>query len=120
MNATITTADETDVEWGQTVPARMPPPRPVVCPASGPADVRAYVTLAEIDRADSGALTPDGRVAVVVTAEQRVTEIDLHILDQLETLKWVEYPDEKSIRVSEKGRYWLAKFYKANRFRGGR
>lgn len=96
------------------------PTRPAVCPPGGPDDVRVYVSLAEIDRADRGAVTPDGRVVVVCTAEERVTELNLNVLDQLESLGWVEYPDERSVRLTDRGRYWLAKFGKANRFRPGR
>lgn len=97
------------------VPARMT--TALRCPASGPQDVRVYLTLAEFERAAGGALTNDGRVFLLDERGGPLSEIDLAVLDTLENQGWVELADGQTMRmtVTQKGRFWLAKFLKANR-----
>lgn len=117
MNATELACGVT--VFHESVPARVTGTTALRCPASGPQDVRVYLTLAEFERATGGALTPDGRVVLVNANDRRITEVDLDVLDQLEKQGWVESVDTTTIRMTDKGRWWLAKFVKANRFLGG-
>lgn len=109
----------TELMGGAAVLVGIPEPVParvaLRCLPSGPQDVRVYLTLAEFSQATGGALTPDGRVLLLNAGRERMTEVDLDILDVLEAEGWVEATDTKTMRVTDRGRYWLAKWLKANR-----
>lgn len=92
----------------------IPPPRPAKCPASGPQSLLLYATMDALNTASGGLIGSDGRVAVTNPESNRVTLLDLTVIDQLRDLKWIEEPDAVSLRLTEKGRWWLAKFYRQN------
>jgi hypothetical protein len=98
----------------------LPPERPIRFPAGGPQDVVIYTTLDLLLTADGGNVGSDGLVRVTNTADQRVTILDLAVIDRMKDLGWIEYPDHQTVQVTEKGRYWSEKFGKANRLRMGR
>lgn len=94
-----------------SVPAR----NALRCPPTGPQDVRVYLTLAEFAEATGGALTSDGRVILLNDHRQQMTEVNLDVLDVLEAEGWVESENERTMRITDKGCWWLAKWKKANR-----
>ncbi len=98
----------------------MPPPRPAACPPGGPTDVRVYATLHSIATADGGLIGADGKVATIHSADKRVVLHDDAIIGGLLESGWLESVDHKTVRVTDRGNYWLDKFHKANRLKPGR
>lgn len=88
-------------------------------PAVGPRDPVVWLTLLALHDSDRGAIEPEtGDVWVGNTAAKVKYRIDPAHLDELISLGWID--DGKGfdeLAVTEKGRYWLAKFVKLN---GGR
>lgn len=86
-------------------------------PAKGPNDPLLYATLHALSEASVGHISSTGNVYVLVPNDQVVAPLDLAALDTLRDLGWIEYPDAERVQVSDKGRYWLGRYYHENRLR---
>jgi hypothetical protein len=76
-----------------------------------PTDV--MVDLLLLDNSTSGGFTHDGRLAVRTAKGPAV--IDPASLDVLSERGWLEYVGTDSVKVTERGRYWLTRWVKAHR-----
>jgi hypothetical protein len=89
---------------------------PPKVPAAGPRDPRLYLTALALLDADAGSIDPDtGRLWVGNRRRKVRYEVDPAVLDRLIELGWVD--DTRAhdeLHLTEAGRYWLARFLKAN------
>jgi hypothetical protein len=70
------------------------------------------VDLLLLDNSEHGGITHDGRIAVRTTAGPAV--IGPASLGLLAERGWLEYVGDGSVKVTEKGRYWLTRWVRAN------